>query len=62
VEAANNDVAAIESLLNTAKSLANQALQSAGTLVQITGDNTTALTTGTQIASAAGQCDGVLGR
>jgi len=54
IEAANNGVAAIESLLNSAKSLANQALQSADTLVTVTGDNTAALTAGTQIASAAG--------
>ena len=54
VEAANNGIAAIESLLNSAKSLANQALQSADTLVEITGDYDGTLTAGTQIASTAG--------
>jgi flagellin-like hook-associated protein FlgL len=54
VQAANNGIAAIESLLATAKSLANQALQSADTLVEVTGDHSTALTTGTQIASTSG--------
>ena len=54
VEAANNGIAAITSLLNSAKSIANQALQSPDTLVTVTGDNTTALTTATQIASTAG--------
>ena len=54
VEAANTGIAAIQSLLNSAKSLANQALQSADTLVEVTGTNTSALTAGTQIASAGG--------
>jgi len=54
IEAANNGIAAIESLLTSAKSLANKALESADTLVTVTGTNTTALTTSTQIASLLG--------
>ena len=54
IEAADAGMASIESLLNSAKSLANQALESADTLVAVTGTNSTALTAGTQIASTAG--------
>jgi len=54
IEAANAGIAAIETLLTSAKSLANKALESADTLVTVTGDNGTALTAGTQIASTAG--------
>ena len=54
VEAANAGIATIKSLLNSAKSLANQALQSTSTLVKVTGTNTSALTTASQIASTPG--------
>jgi flagellin len=54
VDAANQGITAIRSLITSAQSVANQALQSASTLVTITGTNGTALTTGTTIATAAG--------
>ncbi len=54
VDAANNGIQAITSLLNTAQGLANSALQSANTLVKVVGNNTTALSTSTVIASTAG--------
>jgi flagellin-like hook-associated protein FlgL len=54
IEAANSGIAAIETLLTAAKTLANQALESADTLVEVTGNNSTPLTAGAQIASAAG--------
>jgi flagellin len=54
VDAANNGVQAITSLLNSAQSLATTALQSANTLVKVTGTNSTALTTASVIASSGG--------
>jgi flagellin len=54
VDAANNGIQAITSLLNTAQGLATSALQSANTLVKVNGTNGTALTTATVIASTAG--------
>ena len=54
VDAADNGVQAIESLLTSAQSLANSALQSANTLVKVTGNNSTPLTTASVIASAGG--------
>ncbi len=54
VDAANNGIQAITSLLNTAQGLATSALQSANTLVKVTGSNAAALTTATVIASTAG--------
>jgi flagellin len=54
VDAANNGVQAITSLLNSAQSLATAALQSANTLVKVTGSNSTALTTASVIASSGG--------
>ncbi len=54
IDSANNGVAALRTLLNTAQTLANSALQSANTLVKVNGTNSTGLTTGTQIASIAG--------
>jgi len=54
VDATNKGIAAIQSLLSSAQNVANQALQSANTLVTVTGNNSTALTTGTAIASSGG--------
>src|SRR3978361_791739 len=54
VDAANNGIQAITSLLNTAQGLATSALQSANTLVKVNGTNGTALTTASVIGSAAG--------
>jgi flagellin len=54
ISAASNGIAAMQSLLNSARSLANQALQSSQALVTVTGTNSSALTTGTVIASAGG--------
>jgi flagellin-like hook-associated protein FlgL len=54
VDAANNGVQAITSLLNQAQTIATSALQSANTLVKVTGNNATALTASTVIASAGG--------
>lgn len=54
VDAANNGIQAITSLLNTAQGLATSALQSANTLVKVTGTNATALTTASVIASGTG--------
>ena len=54
VDAANNGVQAITSLLNSVQSLATAALQSANTLVKVTGTNSTALTTASVIASSGG--------
>src|SRR5690242_13919653 len=50
----NQGITTIRSLIASAQSVANQALQSASTLVTITGTNGTALTTGTTIATTAG--------
>ena len=54
VDATNKGIAAIQSLLSSAQNVANQALQSANTLVTVTGNNSAALTTGTAIASSGG--------
>jgi flagellin-like hook-associated protein FlgL len=54
IDAANNGVQAITALLNQAQTIATAALQSANTLVKVTGNNSTALTTGTVIASGGG--------
>ncbi len=54
VEAASNGVQALKALLTSAQSVANSALQSANTLVKITGTNSTALTTASVIGSTAG--------
>lgn len=54
IDAANNGVEALKSLLTSAQTLANAALQSANTLVKVTGTNSTALTTATVIASTSG--------
>jgi flagellin len=54
IDAANNGVQAITSLLSTAQTLANSALQSASSLVKVTGTNSTALTTASVIATTAG--------
>jgi flagellin-like hook-associated protein FlgL len=55
LDAANNGVQAIKSLLTTAQTLANSALQqTASALVKVTGNNATPLTTSTQIASTGG--------
>lgn len=54
IEAANAGIATIESLLNSAKSLASQALQSPAVFVEITGTRATSMTTATQIASSSG--------
>jgi hypothetical protein len=52
--AANKGVTSIQALLTTAQSIANQALQTAQSLVTVTGNNSSALTTGTVIASSGG--------
>jgi flagellin-like hook-associated protein FlgL len=54
VDAANNGIKAINALLTSAQTAANAAMQSANTLVKVTGANGTALTSSTVIASAAG--------
>src|SRR3978361_920966 len=54
VDAANNGIRVITSLLSTAQGLATSALQSANTLVKVSGTNGTALTTASIIASTAG--------
>lgn len=55
IGAANNGIAAIQALLNSAKSVANQALQStAASLVTVTGTNASALSAGSSIASLTG--------
>lgn len=54
VDAANNGVQALKALLTSAQSVANSALQSANTLVKVTGTNSTALTTASVIGSTAG--------
>jgi hypothetical protein len=54
ISAATNGIAAMQTLLNSARSLANQALQSSQVLVTVSGTNSSALTTGTIIASAGG--------
>ncbi len=54
VDAANNGIQAITSLLSTAQGLATSALQSANTLVKVTGTNGTALTTASVIATSGG--------
>lgn len=54
VDAANNGIQAITSLLNSAQSLATSALQSSNSLVKITGANSTALSATSIIASAGG--------
>ena len=54
VDAANNGIQAITSLLTTAQGLATSALQSANTLVKVTATNSTALTTASVIATTAG--------
>ena len=54
VDAANKGITAIQSLLASAQSIANQALQAAQSLVTVTGNNGTAFTTSSQIATTAG--------
>ena len=54
VDATNKGIAAIQSLLSSAQNVANQALQSANTLVTVTGNNSNALATSTVIASSGG--------
>ncbi len=54
LDAANNGIAAIQSLINSAQSIANQTLATATNFVKVTGANSSALSTGTQIASTAG--------
>ena len=54
VDAANNGIQAITSLLTTAQGLATSALQSANTLVKVNGTNGTALTTASVIATTGG--------
>jgi flagellin len=54
VDATNKGIAAIQSLLSSTQNVANQALQSANTLVTVTGNNSNALTTATVIASGGG--------
>jgi len=55
--AASKGIDAIESLLNQASSVATSALQSAATLVTVTGTNTSALATNTTIATTVGAAD-----
>ena len=52
--AASKAVTSIQSLLSSAQSIATQALQSADTLITVTGNNSNALTTSTTIASNGG--------
>jgi flagellin len=54
IDAANNGVQAITSLLNQAQTVATAALQSANTLVKITGNFGSAFTSTTVIASGGG--------
>ena len=54
IDAANNGVQAITSLLNQAQTIATAALQSANTLVKVTGNFGNTLTTSSVIASAGG--------
>lgn len=54
ISAANNGITAIKALLASAQTIANQALQSPQSLVTVTGSNTSAMSTSTQIASTAG--------
>jgi flagellin-like hook-associated protein FlgL len=54
IDAANNGIAAIRSLLASAKTVANQALQSAPDYVTVTGTNSNALSTSSTIASSFG--------
>jgi flagellin-like hook-associated protein FlgL len=54
IDAANNGLATIQSLLSSAQSIANQALQSTEALTTVTGTNSSALTTATVIASTSG--------
>ena len=54
VSAASAGIAAIQSLLSSARSLANQALLSTVSIATVTGNYSGTLTTGSQIASAAG--------
>lgn len=55
--AASTGIDAIEKLLHQASSVATSALQSADTLVTVSGTNTSALATNTVIASVAGAAD-----
>jgi flagellin len=54
VDAANNGIQAITSLLSTAQGLATSALQSTNTLVKVNGVNGTPLTTASVIATTGG--------
>jgi flagellin-like hook-associated protein FlgL len=54
VDAANNGIKAITTLLTSAQTAANAAMQSANTLVKVTGTNATALTSSTVIGSTSG--------
>jgi flagellin-like hook-associated protein FlgL len=54
VTAANQGIAAIEALLNSARSLAAEALESGEDLVTVTATNSSALTAGSQIATSSG--------
>lgn len=54
ITAANNGIAAIKSLLNSAQTVANQALQYSQSLVTVTGTNSSAFTTASTIASTSG--------
>jgi flagellin-like hook-associated protein FlgL len=57
VKAATVGLEAIGKLLDQARAVANSAMQSADTLVTVTGSNSAALSSSTQIASAAGAAD-----
>jgi flagellin len=54
IDAANNGLAAIQSLLTSAQSLANQALQSSQSLTSVNGVNSNGFTVASTIASTAG--------
>ena len=54
IDAANNGLASIQSLLTSAQSIANEALQSSQVLTTVTGTNSSAFTTSSVIASAGG--------
>jgi flagellin-like hook-associated protein FlgL len=54
ISAANNGITAIKSLLATAQTVANQALQTPQSLLTVTSSNSSPLSASTQIASAAG--------
>ena len=54
ITAANKAITAIQSLLSSAQNLANQALSATQSLVTVTGNNSSALTSGTVIASNPG--------